>query len=139
LKYLIYFLLTVSIAQADSRDAMISGIDDRFDVHQAMALQIWNLAELGYLEVESSALLADALSEEGFRVQKGLAGIPTSFMAEAGSGEPVIAFLAEFDALPGITQTASPVREEIPGKASGQACGHHLFGTASMGAAVAVK
>jgi aminobenzoyl-glutamate utilization protein B len=126
-------------ALAESRAAMVNGIDARFDAHKEIALQIWDLAELGYLEVKSSALLSGALAEEGFRVKKGLAGIPTSFLAEAGSGKPVIAFLAEFDALPGITQTASPVREEIPGKAGGQACGHHLFGTASMGAAIAVK
>lgn len=131
--------LTSVSAVADSRTDLISGIDQRFEEHQAIALAIWDLAELGYLEVESSALLATKLSEQGFRVETGLAGIPTSFLAEAGSGQPVIAFLAEFDALPGITQTASPVREEIPGKAGGQACGHHLFGTASLGAAVAIK
>lgn len=135
----LFLSLVAPVAPADSRDDLVSGIDGRFEEHQAIALQIWELAELGYLEVESSALLSRALAEQGFRVQKGLAGIPTSFVAEAGSGQPVIAFLAEFDALPGITQTASPLREEIPGKAGGQACGHHLFGTASMGAAVAVK
>jgi aminobenzoyl-glutamate utilization protein B len=126
-------------AKAGSRDSLVEGIDLRFEEHKAIALEIWELAELGYLETRSSTLLQDKLAEKGFRVQSGLAGIPTSFLAEAGSGEPVIAFLAEFDALPGITQTASPKREEIPGKAGGQACGHHLFGTASLGAAVAVK
>lgn len=126
-------------AQADSRADIINSIDGRFEEHKAIALKIWELAELGYLEVESSALLQQKLTAEGFRVQAGLAGIPTSFLAEAGSGKPVIALLAEFDALPGITQTASPARQEIPGKAGGQACGHHLFGTASMGAAVAIK
>jgi aminobenzoyl-glutamate utilization protein B len=126
-------------ALAGPREDIISGIDDRFEEHKAIALKIWDLAELGYLEVESSALLQQKLAAEGFRVQTGVAGIPTSFVAEAGSGGPVIALLAEFDALPGITQTASPQREEIPGKAGGQACGHHLFGTASLGAAVAIK
>jgi len=126
-------------ANGSSRDDLISHIDGRFDQHQDIALEIWDLAELGYLEERSSALLSETLEDEGFRVERGVAGIPTSFIAEAGSGQPVIAFLAEFDALPGITQTAAPEREEIPGKAGGQACGHHLFGTASLGAAVAVR
>lgn len=133
------FLLAASGAVADSRDALVGDIDGRYEESSEIALAIWELAELGYLEVQSSALLSETLESQGFRVRRGLAGIPTSFVAEAGSGKPVIAFLAEFDALPGITQTASPVREEIPGKAGGQACGHHLFGTASMSAAVAVK
>jgi len=128
-----------SLLHADDRLALIQSIDARYDEHQAIAMEIWDLAELGYLEVQSTALLQEKLSEQGFRVESGVAGIPTAFVAEAGYGRPVIAFLAEFDALPGITQTAAPVREEIPGKAGGQACGHHLFGTASVGAAVAVQ
>ena len=123
----------------DSREALVSAIDDRFEQNREIALNIWNLAELGYLEVKSTALLQQALVKEGFEVEAGVAGIPTSFIAEAGSGEPVIAVLAEFDALPGITQTASALREPIPAKAGGQACGHHLFGTASVSAAIVIK
>jgi len=133
------FLIFAACVNASERDELIQGIDARYDEHQDIALKIWDLSELGYLEVQSTALLQQKLSEQGFRVESGVAGIPTSFVAQAGSGKPVIAFLAEFDALPGITQTAAPVREEIPGKAGGQACGHHLFGTASLGAAVAVQ
>jgi len=132
-------LLSSSGTRADSRDEITQGIDARHDEHQAIALKIWDLAELGFLEAESTALLQQKLTEQGFKVESGVAGIPTAFVAEAGSGKPVIAFLAEFDALPGITQTAAAAREEIPGKAGGQACGHHLFGTASLGAAVAVQ
>jgi len=138
--YLACWLASASASlQADDRSQLVQSIDERYEEHQSIALQIWDLAELGYLEVESTALLQQKLSEQGFRVEPGVAGIPTAFVAEAGSGKPVIAFLAEFDALPGITQTASPEREEIPGKAGGQACGHHLFGVASLGAAVAVQ
>lgn len=126
-------------APAAPRDALTGSIDAGFEKHREIALRIWDLAELGYGEFESSALLQEQLAAAGFRVQGGVAGMPTAFVAEAGSGGPVIALLAEFDALPGITQTASPEREEIPGKAGGQACGHHLFGTASLAAAVAVK
>src|SRR5690606_10852332 len=120
---------------AVDRETIVSSIDARYAEHQDIAPQIWELSELGYLEEQSTALLQQKLQEQRFSVKSGLAGIPTSFVAEAGSGQPVIAVLAEFDALPGITQTASPEREEIPGKAGGQACGHHLFGTASLGAA----
>ena len=124
---------------AETRDALVEGIESRFEENKEIALRIWDLAELGYLEEKSSQLLQEKLAAAGFTVESGFAGIPTSFVAETGSGEPVIALLAEFDALPGITQTASPVREEIPGKAGGHACGHHLFGTAAYAAAVAVK
>ena len=132
-------VLSATSALAASRDTLVSGIDARFDEHHDIALRIWDLAELGYLEFESSKLLQEKLTAAGFAVVSGVAGMPTAFVAEAGTGGPVIALLAEFDALPGITQTASPTREEIPGKAGGQACGHHLFGTASLGAAVAIR
>ena len=132
-------LLCPPLVFGDSREAMISAIADRFEQNREIAHSIWELAELGYLEVQSTALLQETLTSEGFRMETGVAGIPTAFIAEAGSGKPVIAVLAEFDALPGITQTASPIREEIPGKAGGQACGHHLFGTASVSAAIVIK
>ncbi len=122
-----------------SKQAVIDSVDARFDEHRRIAHSIWEYAELGYLEEKSSALLQTTLRDAGFNLQAGVAGIPTAFVAEAGRGGPVIAFLAEFDALPGITQTAAPDREEIPGKAGGHACGHHLLGTGSVGAAIAVK
>ena len=128
-----------ALVSADSRDALTALIDDQYERNREIALDIWELAELGYLEEKSTAILQRELASEGFQVKAGVAGIPTSFIAEAGSGKPVIALLAEFDALPGITQTASPVREEVPGKAGGQACGHHLFGAASVGAAIAIR
>jgi aminobenzoyl-glutamate utilization protein B len=132
-------LLAPALSFGDSRESLITTIDDRYAQDREIALEIWGYAELGFLEVKSTALLQETLAAGGFEVKAGVAGIPTSFIAEAGSGKPVIAVLAEFDALPGITQTASPVREEIPGKAGGQACGHHLFGTASVSAAIAIK
>ena len=132
-------LLCPTLLFADSRDSMLSQIDDSYTQNRKIALEIWGYAELGFLEAKSTALLQETLSAAGFRVNAGVAGIPTSFIAEAGSGKPVIAVLAEFDALPGITQTASPVREEIPASAGGHACGHHLFGTASVSAAIAIR
>jgi len=137
--FIALLLLIPGLTFGESREMLIAGIDNRFDQNREIALSIWEWAELGYLEEHSTALLQETLTAEGFRVEPGVAGIPTAFIAEAGSGKPVIAVLAEFDALPGITQTASPVREEIPGKAGGQACGHHLFGTASVSAAIVIK
>ena len=92
-----------------SKQAVIDSVNARFDEHRRIAHSIWEYAELGYLEEKSSALLQTTLRDAGFNLQAGVAGIPTAFLAEAGRGGPVIAFLAEFDALPGITQTAAPV------------------------------
>jgi len=104
-----------------------------------IAQQIWDWAEVGYQEERSSALLQDTLQAAGFSVEAGVAGMPTAFVASFGSGKPVVALLAEFDALPGISQEAVPYRAEIPDMASGHACGHHLFGTGSVAAALAVR
>lgn len=103
-----------------------------------VAEQLWNWAELGYLETRSSALLQDELESDGFRVEAGIADIPTAFMAEWGEGGPVIAILAEYDALPGISQTASATREQSE-HGAGHACGHNLFGAGSLTAAIAIR
>lgn len=107
----------------------------------AMAHALWAHPELGYLEVESSRRLQDELRQAGFDVQAGVAGMPTAFVARAGrrGNGPVIALLAEMDALPGMSQAAVPVREPIAGQDAGQACGHNLFGPAAVVAARAIK
>ena len=104
-----------------------------------IAQQIWDLSEVGYLEEASSALLQAQLEAGGFAVEAGVAGMPTAFTATWGTGNPVIGILAEFDALPGITQERSPERAPRDGASAGHACGHHLFGTGSVAAALAVK
>lgn len=106
-----------------------------------MADQMWEQPELGYLEDASSALMQEELRANGFRVEDGVAGMPTAFVATAGKrGKgPVIAILAEMDALPGMSQAAVPQRSAIPGQDSGHACGHNLFGAGAVGAAVALK
>ncbi|MBT8428137.1 MAG: amidohydrolase [Erythrobacter sp.] len=103
-----------------------------------VAQQLWDWAELGYLERRSSALLQDELESEGFSVEAGIADIPTAFVAEWGEGGPVIAILAEYDALPGISQTASPTREQSA-HGAGHACGHNLFAAGSLTAAIAIR
>jgi len=103
-----------------------------------IAQQIWNFAEMGYQEEQSSALLQETLAAAGFKITTNVAGIPTAFTAEYGTEGPVIAILGEYDALPGLSQKAIPNKESA-GKKAGHACGHHLFGTASTAAAIAVK
>ena len=120
------------------RDAALRSIDEGADAYWAAALQIWEWAEPGYQETKSSALLAGLLEEGGFRIEKGVAGIPTAFTATFGSGRPVIGILGEFDALPGLSQKATPEKSPDPSREYGHACGHHLFGTASAAAALAL-
>jgi len=126
-------------AFAADTQAALDRIDRDAAQNAELAKTIWNHAEVGYQEVKSSALLQKQLKDEGFRIESGVAGIPTAFTATYGNGGPVIAVLGEFDALPGINQDASPTRSPVPGKAAGHACGHHLFGVASASAAIAVK
>jgi aminobenzoyl-glutamate utilization protein B len=105
----------------------------------AVHREIWEHAEVGLQEHRSSAALQQLLREHGFAVDSGVAGMPTAFVASWGSGEPVIGILAEFDALPGVSQTADPERKPRAGVAAGHACGHSIFGAASAGAACAAK
>jgi len=123
----------------DAAQSALQSIDKRSSRYAEVAKQIWDFAEVGYQEERSSKLLQSELAASGFRIEAGVAGMPTSFVAHAGGGRPVIAILAEFDALPGITQDASPARNPVAGKDAGHACGHHLFGTGSVAAAIAVK
>jgi aminobenzoyl-glutamate utilization protein B len=126
------------IGQTTKTD-VLERMDDTKAEYDAIALKIWEYAEIGYQEVKSSALLKEHLIRAGFSVQSGVAAIPTAFVASYGSGKPVIGILAEYDALPGFSQEAVPEKEERPGAKAGHACGHNLFGTASAQAAVAVK
>lgn len=126
-------------AQTPDDKAVLDSIDARYDETAAMARQIWEWAEVGYQEEKSSGLLQSRLNEAGFTIESGVAGIPTAFIASYGSGGPVIAILAEFDALPGINQDASASRAPIEGKHAGHACGHNLFGAGSVGAALALR
>jgi aminobenzoyl-glutamate utilization protein B len=104
-----------------------------------IAKQIWGFAEVGYMETKSSALLQSELRSAGFTITTGIAGEPTAFIAEFGSGKPVIAILGEYDALPGLSQAATPERQPLANGGPGHGCGHHLFGTASTAAAIALK
>ena len=124
---------------ANANESVLNSIERRSDQLTDLSDLIWDLAEVGYQETRSSAALKSALEAEGFSIESGVAEIPTAFIASYGSGEPVIAVMGEFDALPGISQAALPYPKPIEGKHSAQACGHHLFGTGSLGAAIATK
>ena len=115
-------------------------IAERQERYDDLAFKIWQLAELGYLETESSALLKKALEAEGFTVDEGLEEIPTDFVASYGEGKPVIGILAEYDALPGLSQASNVAKwRPLAAGGSGHGCGHNLFGVASTAAAIAVK
>ena len=140
----------LSVAASTSLDAqlpkpavntapMLSALDDGATHFGQVAKQIWEFAEVGYMETKSSALLQSELRTAGFNVTAGIAGEPTAFVAEFGSGKPVIAILGEFDALPGLSQAATPERQALRAGGPGHGCGHHLFGTASTAAAIAIK
>ena len=120
-----------------------SDLDRSINSHQQqfekVALQIWDIAEVGYQEYQSSSLLKESLAKEGFRIEDNVANIPTAFIAEYGEGSPIIGILGEFDALPGLAQTASPFKEKYKDNIAGHACGHHLFGAGSAWASVVVK
>src|SRR4029078_2475483 len=112
--------------------------DDVHDQFGRIADSIWSFAELGLQEHKSSALLIETLKREGFTVETGLAGMPTCFVASFGSGKPVIGILAEYDALPMISQKAFSVeRDPLVDGAPGHGCGHNMMGPAAAAAAVA--
>ncbi len=134
----LFFLSLISVNAQKDIDDVIKNLDDQALVYGEIAQSIWELAEMGYQEEKSSKLLQETLTDAGFSINKGVAGIPTAFIAEYGSGAPVIAIMGEYDALPGLSQEAVAEKKSA-GKAAGHACGHHLFGTASTAAAIAVK
>jgi aminobenzoyl-glutamate utilization protein B len=125
---------------AANQSKLLNSLESYVPQMSAVALKIWSAPELGYQETQTSALLQDELKKAGFKVEAGVAGIPTAFVARAGTSDGlVIAILAEIDALPGMSQAAVPVRQPIPNQIAGHACGHHLFGSGSVAAAIAIK
>lgn len=119
--------------------AVVQHIDKNKAQYEKTSLAIWELAELGFQEDKSSLLLQQLLKNNGFNVISGQEGMSTAFIAEFGEGKPVIGFLAEYDALPGLSQKVSVNMEPLKEGAPGHACGHHLFGTGSAAAAIALK
>lgn len=122
-----------------TKKAIIASVQSHEQELIELSDKIWALAETAFEETKSAELLADFAEKQGFKVERGVAGMPTAFVATYGSGKPVISVLGEFDALPGISQKAQPTKSALNEGAAGHGCGHNLFGAGSLGAAIAVK
>jgi aminobenzoyl-glutamate utilization protein B len=114
-------------------------IDQKTELLIEVSDKIWEYAEIALLEHESSKLLEGILEGQGFTVEKDVAGLPTAFVATYGSGAPVIGILAEYDALPGLSQDSKPFKRVLIEGEAGHGCGHNLFGAGSLGAALGLK
>ncbi len=137
------FLLATSINHSQELDETKKNIISSIENHESEIIkisdQIWELAELAFNEYESSKILSDYAEKNGFIVEKGVAGMPTAFVASYGSGKPVISVLGEFDALPGLSQDTTPNKNPLIEGGSGHGCGHNMFGAASLASAIAIK
>ena len=122
-----------------SQQTAVEDVEKRAEELKQVNKSIWNFAEVGLKETESSALLVEKLKSNGFQVKTGISGMPTAFVASYGKGKPVIGILAEYDALPGMSQQVAPERIALEEGKAGHACGHSGLGTGALGAALAVK
>ena len=119
--------------------AAVSSVDRHAAQLTELSDRIWAYAEIALREHKSAAALADFAEKQGFNVQRGVAGMPTAFVATYGEGRPVIGVMGEFDALPGLSQKAVAEKTPLAEGAGGHGCGHNLFGAGSLGAAIAIK
>ena len=137
------FIFGILGAQAQSKSKIKKGIIESVENHKESMIEvsdgIWEAAETSLEEFKSSEYLINYAEKNGFEVEKGVAGIATAFTATYGKGKPVIGILGEFDANAGISQKRQPTREARVVGGAGHGCGHNLFGTASLGAALAIK
>jgi aminobenzoyl-glutamate utilization protein B len=137
--FLFLVSLPVIATGSEKKEEAVASIEKHKTELIKLSDQIWAFAETALREHRSSKLLADYAEQQGFKVERGVAGMPTAFIATYGQGRPLIGILGEFDALPGISQKALPAKEPLEANAPGHGCGHNLFGAASLGAAVAIK
>ena len=137
------FFSQLLFAQKTNLSANKNAVFTSVEKHQQELIklsdQIWGFAEIALRETKSSKLLADYAEAQGFRVTRGVAEMPTAFIAEFGSGKPIIGVLGEFDALPGLSQKSQTTKEALVTGAPGHGCGHNMFGAASLGAALSIK
>ncbi len=144
-KFLIVLSLILSISSTYSQSinklkkSLLNSIEEKSSALISLSDDIWEAAEVAFREVKSSEYLVKYAEENGLKVERGVAGIPTAFIASYGEGKPVIGIIGEFDALPGLSQSTAPYKDEMILGGAGHGCGHNLFGTASLGAAVAIK
>ena len=129
----------VLTGQDDLKKAVQQNIEAQYPALTALSDSIWSYEEVAFQESRSAEALKAYAREQGFTINEDIGGIPTAFTAEFGSGKPVIGILGEFDALPGLSQESVPHKQPLHPGAAGHGCGHNLFGTASLGAATAIK
>ena len=140
--WLVCFLAIPQIvlgASIKKKEDAVASIERHKAEITALSDEVWALAETALLETRSAKLLADYAEKQGFKVERGLAGLPTAFVASYGEGRPIIGVLGEYDALPGLSQKVQPDKEVLQAGAAGQGCGHNLLGTAALSAALAIK
>lgn len=143
-RYLILGFLFLSLGMnaqkiSKNKKAVIASVERHEAELIRISDEIWALAETAFEETKSSEILAIYAESQGFTVERGVAGMPTAFVATYGSGSPVISVLGEFDALPGLSQKAEPTKNPLNEGEAGHGCGHNMFGAASLGAAIAIK
>jgi aminobenzoyl-glutamate utilization protein B len=122
-----------------SKEEVFATVEENRETQTELARDIWEHPELAFQETRSAEALQRVLSEHGFEVETGIAGIETAFVARYGDSDPVVGTMGEFDALPGLSQKVKAEREPVEDGAAGHGCGHNLFGTASLAGAIAVK
>jgi len=130
---------TAFAASTKKKEEALASIEKHKAEIIALSDQVWRLAETALLETQSAKLLADYAEAQGFKVERGVAGLPTAFVASFGQGHPIIGVLGEYDALPGLSQKALPRKEAVEPGAPGHGCGHNLLGTAALSSALAIK
>ncbi len=133
LVFLIAPLSPAASIDLSKKERAITVIDDRASDLIDLSDRIWAFAETALRETRSAALLADYAEQQGFEVTRGVAGMPTAFVATYGKGRPIIGVLGEYDALPGISQKAVATKEPLEAGAGGHGCGHNLFGADTQG------
>ena len=140
--FTLFFLhsMTIGAQVGVEKQAAIEKVDDLQPIIENLSMELWNYSEIALRETRSARLLADVLEKEGFSVERGVADMPTAFVARWGQGSPVIGILAEYDALPNIGNAPVPMEQgREDGHPHGQGCGHNLFGAGSVAAAIALK
>ena len=141
---LMFSLMQLTFAESrpsikELKNELLRMVDQKSQLLIEVSDALWEYAEIALLEYESSKLLIQVLEKEGFEVERKAAGMPTAFVASYGSGKPIIGILAEYDALPGLSQDSTPYKKERIEGGAGHGCGHNLFGAGSLGAALALK
>jgi aminobenzoyl-glutamate utilization protein B len=121
------------------KNEILGAVDKKSQLLIEVSDALWEYAEIALLEYKSSKFLTDVLEKEGFKVEREVAGLPTAFVASYGSGKPIIGILAEYDALPGLSQDSTAFKKARVEGEAGHGCGHNLFGAGSLGAAFALK